>query len=207
MNIIPGYFENLDKEQIMKFKAMEGIYRSWNKKVNLISRKDFDNFYERHILHSLAIARVISFREGTRIMDAGSGGGFPGVPMAIMYPGAIFHLVDSTRKKMDAVEGIAGELGLQNLTTEHSRLEDHTGKYDFVTGRAVAALPKFNGWTGKNILPGGFNDMPNGTFYLKGEDVETEFIRKFAMYKVWDLSEFFGERFFETKRLVYFSGV
>ena len=206
MTIILKYFKNLSDLQISQLEKLQGLYTEWNSRINLISRKDLENFHERHVLHSLSIAKAIAFNSGTKVLDAGTGGGFPGVPLAIYFPDVTFHLVDSTKKKLFAVQEIANSLDLKNITTEHSRLEDHNGMYDFVVSRAVTGLPRFHEWTGKNIKPLGSNNIPNGTFYLKGEDLEMDFIASFHNYKVWSLSDFFGEEFFDTKKLVYYAG-
>lgn len=187
--------------QQAQFRQLGPLYREWNARINVISRKDIENLYERHILHSLGIAKVISFKPGTRILDAGTGGGFPGVPLAIMFPEVHFHLVDSTAKKLSVVRNIADAAGLDNISTEHGRLEGHHRKYDFVVSRAVASLDDMVRWVGKNIRAEGFNGLPNGILYLKGGELEEELAD--ANNKVYPLQEYFSEPFFETKTLVH----
>jgi len=168
LKLIIRYFPNLSAQQVHQFELLGKLYPEWNAKINVISRKDIENLYERHVLHSLGIARVINFKPGTKILDAGTGGGFPGIPLAILFPEVHFHLVDSTAKKLAVVKAIAGETGLNNITTEHSRLEDHRGLYDFVVSRAVASLEEMVQWVWKNVKKDGVNDIENGILYLKG---------------------------------------
>jgi len=168
LKLIIRYFPNLSAQQVHQFELLGKLYPEWNAKINVISRKDIENLYERHVLHSLGIARVINFKPGTKILDAGTGGGFPGIPLAILFPEVHFHLVDSTAKKLAVVKAIAGETGLNNITTEHRRLEDHRGLYDFVVSRAVASLEEMVQWVWKNVKKDGVNDIENGILYLKG---------------------------------------
>lgn len=209
--LILRYFPDLSPAQQGRFKQLGELYPEWNFKINVISRKDIDNLYERHILHSLAIAKVIRFSSGTKILDAGTGGGFPGVPLAILFPEVHFHLIDSTSKKLSVVEAIAMETGLKNISTEHGRFETHTGKYDFVVSRAVTSLDTMAAQLWKNIHPGGTHDLPNGILYLKGGDLSEELGRisilkrggKKIRYNVFPLSAYFSEEFYQTKSLVH----
>ncbi len=203
MEIILKYFPGLTTEQREKMALLESLYQTWNERINLISRKDIGFLYPKHVLHSLAIARIIRFRPGTRILDAGTGGGFPGIPLAILFPDVHFHLVDATGKKINVVGAIAREAGLQNVTTEQARLEQLAGRYDFVTGRAVATLPEFYRWTAKNVSAQQKNSLPNGILYLKGGDLTSE-IKPFGKrITLFDLHEIIGEPAFETKKLVH----
>jgi len=195
------YFPGLSDMQRRQFELLGPLYTEWNAKINVISRKDIENLYERHVLHSLAIAKVIAFKPGTRIMDAGTGGGFPGVPLAIMFPEAHFHLVDSTAKKLAVIEAVVRETGLKNVSTEHCRLEAHHRRYDFVVSRAVASLDDMMHWVWKNINPDGFNDLRNGMLYLKGEIQPGEMPK--GKHTVYNLSSFFNEPFFATKVIVH----
>jgi 16S rRNA (guanine527-N7)-methyltransferase len=225
--LITRYFPLLTEVQMKQFEQIGPLYREWNAKLNVISRKDIDNLYERHILHSLSIAKVIDFRPGTKILDAGTGGGFPGMPLAIVFPQVHFHLIDSTAKKLTVVQNISGEIGLKNITTEHSRLENHRGLYDFVISRAVASLDNMILWVRKNVKKDGMNQLDNGILYLKGGEILDELqnfetspklpILKspkqqitqssnhpmFNRYAIYQLSDFFKEEFFQTKKLIH----
>lgn len=203
MDIILKYFSRLTPEQKMMFEQLLPLYTDWNAKINVISRKDIDQLYERHVLHSLAIAKFIRFTPGTRVLDVGTGGGFPGIPLAVLFPETHFHLVDSIGKKIKVVNVIAGSLGLKNVTAEQIRVEQLKGKYDFVVSRAVTQLPEFFNWVQKNISQKQQNAVPNGILYLKGGnlDAETRPYKKRAF--VQELSGYFDEEFFETKKLVY----
>lgn len=203
MHIILKYFPNLNEKQIELFKKLEPIYAEWNSQINVISRKDFPEFYERHVLHSLAIAKFISFVGNTKVLDVGTGGGFPGIPLAIMFPEVKFHLVDSIGKKIKVVNEVAAALGLKNVRAEQIRAEELKSKYDFVISRAVTRLPEFVPWIKKNISRKSINAMPNGVIYLKGGDL-TEEIKPFRKSVfVQDLSEYFEEEFFETKKVLH----
>lgn len=203
MQIIQKYFPNLNSIQIEKFKQLEPLYADWNAKINVISRKDFPFFYERHVLHSLAIAKFVRFAPGTAVLDVGTGGGFPGIPLAIFFPKTKFHLVDSIGKKVKVVKAVAESLELKNVTTEQIRAEQLNQKYDFVASRAVTGLPEFVGWVRKNISNKQKNAIPNGIIYLKGGDLNEE-IRSFKKdVFIQNLSDYFNEEFFETKRLVH----
>lgn len=201
--LVLSYFPELDEVQKEKFALLEGLYREWNEKINVISRKDIDSFGIRHVLHSLAIAKVIQFKPGTRIMDVGTGGGFPGIPLAIMFPEVEFYLVDSIGKKIKVVQGVAEVLGLPNVKAEQTRVEQTAGSHDFIVSRAVTAFPAFVGFTRNKIKKEGFNDLPNGILYLKGGDFEEEINAYADRVKVFPIPEFFKEDFFETKKVIY----
>ncbi len=203
METLLKYFPALSNRQKDQMALLGPLYNRWNSHINLISRQDIGSLYMKHVLHSLSIGRVVSFRPGTTILDAGTGGGFPGIPLAILFPGTAFHLADSTGKKIRTVESIAGELELQNVTTEQVRLEEIRGKFDFVTGRAVATLPEFYRWTGKNVSSTPRNSLPNGILYLKGGDLSQE-LRPFGKRAtLFELREIFDEPAFDTKKLVH----
>jgi len=203
MNIITKYFPKLDKTQLSFFERLEPLYAEWNAQINVISRKDFPDFYEHHVLHSLAIAKLISFSPDTKILDVGTGGGFPGIPLAILFPKAQFHLVDSIGKKIKVVNSVIESLGLKNVTAQQIRAEELTEKYDFVVSRAVTRLPEFVPWVQNNVARKQINAMPNGIIYLKGGDLqeETKPFKKKVFVK--DLSDWFDEEFFKTKKVVH----
>ena len=203
MNIITKYFPKLTENQFSLFEQLQPLYADWNAQINVISRKDFPEFYEHHVLHSLAIAKLISFTSGTKILDVGTGGGFPGIPLAIYFPQTQFHLVDSIGKKIKVVNNVIESIGLQNVTAQQIRAEELTEKYDFVVSRAVTRLPEFVGWVQKNIERKQINAMPNGVIYLKGGDLQEE-IKPFKnRVFVKNLSDWFDEEFFETKKVVH----
>tara|TARA_B100000401_G_C52742440_1_gene689062 strand:- start:260 stop:880 length:621 start_codon:yes stop_codon:yes gene_type:complete len=201
-NIVFNYFD-LSVEKQKKFMMMIDIYRIWNEQINLISRKDFDFFYERHVLHSLAIGKVFSFQKNTKIMDVGTGGGFPGVPLAIMFPDVNFYLVDSIRKKTDALQNIVNELQLQNVVVVNKRMEVVDEKFDFIVSRAVAKLDKLVSWTKGKISNKHINSFKNGLIFLKGGDVvsETKSVEKYI--QTYLISDFFEEDFFQEKKILY----
>ena len=203
MNLPATYFPQLTSEQIEQYAHMEVLYREWNAVINLISRKDVDQFMTRHLLHSLSVARVNAFKPGTSVMDAGTGGGFPGIPLAVMFPAVHFTLVDSIGKKIKAITAIAKELNLQNVTALNKRFETMDGVVDFVTGRAVSRLTAFVPMVKACVKPGGFNDIPNGVLYLSGGELEQDLIRIHAKSTVYNLSDFFTEDYFISKKLVH----
>ena len=203
MDILLKYFSGLSDQQITLFRQLEPLYAEWNAQINVISRKDFSEFYERHVLHSLGIAKLIRFNKGTKILDVGTGGGFPGIPLAIMFPEVQFHLVDSIGKKIKVVQNVADGLGLKNVTAEQIRAEQLIDKYDFVVSRAVTRLPEFVPWVQKNVSKKQINALPNGIIYLKGGDL-TEELKPFRKRVfVQDLSAYFTEEFFDTKKVVH----
>lgn len=203
MNIITKYFSKLDELQIARFGQLEPLYAEWNAQINLISRKDFDGFYERHVLHSLAIAKLIKFTPGTKVLDVGTGGGFPGIPLAIMFPEVQFHLVDSIGKKIKVVNAVIESLELKNATAQQIRAEELKDKYDFVVSRAVTRLPEFVPWVQKNISAKQINPMPNGILYLKGGEIYAELKPFKRSVFVKNLSDYFDEEYFETKKVVH----
>ncbi|MCF6356670.1 MAG: 16S rRNA (guanine(527)-N(7))-methyltransferase RsmG [Draconibacterium sp.] len=205
MDKLIKYFPDLSPKQIDLFEQLQPLYAEWNAQINVISRKDFSGFYERHVLHSLAIAKFIRFTPGTKILDVGTGGGFPGIPLAIMFPKVQFHLVDSIGKKIKVVNGVADSLRLTNVKAEQIRAEQLIDKYDFVISRAVTRLPEFVNWIRKNISKKQKNALPNGIIYLKGGDL-TEEIKPFRNNVfIQNLSEYFDEEFFETKKVLHLS--
>ncbi len=202
MQLITKYF-SLTDQQKQQFEALDALYHDWNSKINVISRKDIDNLYEHHVLHSLAIAELIRFKPGTNIMDLGTGGGFPGIPLAIMFPEAKFHLVDSIGKKIRVCEEVSKALGLQNVTTQWCRAEEVKQQFHFIVSRAVMPLPDLVKIIRKAVNKEQFNGLPNGLICLKGGELEQE-ARPFGkVAQITSLSEYFEEPFFETKKLVY----
>ena len=199
MELILKYFPDLTEEQKRQFAALYDLYTDWNSKINVISRKDIENLYEHHVLHSLGIAKVIRFKPGTKVMDLGTGGGFPGIPLAILFPEVQFHLVDSIGKKVR----VASSIGLKNVTTRHARAEEEKQLFDFVVSRAVMPLTDLLKIIRKNISPKQQNALPNGLICLKGGELERETMPVKNKTTMWNLKEFFGEEFFETKKVVY----
>jgi len=203
MELIDKYFPELTADQRDKFGQMGELYEYWNARVNVISRQDIDTLYERHVLHSLGIAKVHQFRPGTAVLDVGTGGGFPGVPLAIMFPEAQFHLVDSIGKKIRVVQEVVNALKLDNVRAEQVRAEKLDESYEFVVSRAVTRMAPFVGWVKKNVSRNSFHDRRNGILYLKGGDLTEELSEIKEKPQVYALSDFFGEEFFETKKVVY----
>ena len=203
--LISKYFPNLTEKQYQQFAVLPELYADWNEKINVISRKDIENITEKHILHSLAIAKIIQFKSGTKILDIGTGGGFPGIPLAILFPDCEFHLVDSIAKKIKVVTEISAAIGLTNVKAEQARAETLKGHYDFVISRAVTAFPEFLNWIKKNISNQNHNALPNGILYLKGGDLTDELHGFEHQIKLFEISDHFEEPFFETKKVVYFS--
>lgn len=205
MDIILKYFPQLTERQREQFAALDALYHDWNAKINVISRKDIDNLYEHHVLHSLGIARMIRFKPGTQIMDLGTGGGFPGIPLAILFPDTRFHLVDSIGKKIKVCTEVAAALGLDNVTTRHCRAEEEKGKFDFVVSRAVMPLADLLKIIRKNIAKEQRNALPNGLICLKGGELDKETVAVKHHCMVTPLSDYFEEEFFETKKVIYVS--
>ena len=203
MFIIEKYFPGLTPLQRQQFRMLPELYHYWNARINVISRKDLDNLYERHVLHSLAIARIIRFSDKTGVLDAGTGGGFPGIPLAILFPRAHFLLADSVAKKINVVNGIVHALNLENVHTVRSRIENIDGRFDFIVSRAVTALPVFVKWCEGKIRANSYNGIPNGIIYLKGGDIDDELAQTKKNYRVYPVSRFFDEPFFETKKVVH----
>jgi 16S rRNA (guanine527-N7)-methyltransferase len=201
--IILNYFPDLSPLQQEQIGRLYGLYEDWNSQINVISRKDFPNFYERHVLHSLGIAKVIQFKAGTKIMDVGTGGGFPGIPLAILFPDAQFTLVDSIGKKIKVVNEISNELGLKNVVAYHKRAEDMDAKFHFISTRAVSDINEFYRWVKHKFEPESFNSIPNGILALKGGDLKEELSFYSYKAKIFDLKDYFKEEFFETKKVVY----
>ncbi len=201
MNIIEKYFD-LSEQQKEQFKALEYLYTDWNAKINVISRKNMDKLYEQHVLHSLGIAKVIDFLPDAEILDVGTGGGFPGIPLAILFPQTNFHLVDSIGKKLKVVDAVAKSLGLTNVKTTHSRVENIDKKYDFIVSRAVTKMPDFIKLVKGKIKKQSNHKLKNGILYLKGGDLRDE-LSPYQNIRIYELKDFFEEEFFETKKVVY----
>ncbi|MBX2902658.1 MAG: 16S rRNA (guanine(527)-N(7))-methyltransferase RsmG [Chitinophagales bacterium] len=199
------YFPNLSAEQLQQFSKLPEVYADWNSKINVISRKDMECFMEHHVLHSLAIAKYVQFRDGSKIMDLGTGGGFPGIPLAIMFPNCRFHLVDSIGKKLKVVQAVAEEVGLKNIFTFHSRAEEMNYQYDFVVSRAVAPAKDLLKWTGKKYLSKKLNAVPNGLICLKGGNLDEELSGVKVLQKI-ALTDWFASPHFQEKYLIHIKG-
>ncbi|HEY4539653.1 MAG TPA: 16S rRNA (guanine(527)-N(7))-methyltransferase RsmG [Faecalibacter sp.] len=202
MDLILKYFPDLTEKQIEQFNKVGDLYKEWNEQINVVSRKDIDEIYTNHILHSLAIAKVMKFEDGSDVLDVGTGGGLPGIPLAILFPNVNFHLVDSIGKKIKVVQGVANGLGLTNVKAEQKRAEELHQHYDFVVSRAVTAMPRFAEWIRGKFKKDSLNPLPNGLLYLKGGDL-TEELKDFPNAELHNISDFFEEDFFETKKVVY----
>ncbi len=206
MEVITKYFQNLSREQLYQFEALKSLYTSWNSKINVISRKDIENLYLHHVLHSLSIAKVINFRTGTKILDLGTGGGFPGIPLSIMFPEAEFKLIDGTKKKILVVQDIIKSINLKNCVAEPMRAEEEHGLFDFIVSRATMTTQELFKITKKNILKTHHNSRPNGIFCLKGGEVSSE-IRPFKnIAEKISISDFFSEEWFKNKYVIYVPG-
>lgn len=202
MQLVQKYFKDLTEDQLSKFQKLEELYKDWNLKINVVSRKDIDELYLRHVVHSLGIAKVQKFNPGAKIMDVGTGGGFPGVPLAILFPETNFHLVDSIGKKIKVVDEVVQGLDLKNVKTSNCRVEEIKDSFDFIVSRAVAAMPTFVHWTKGKILKKSQHELKNGILYLKGGDL-TEELQDYKAAKIYDLTDYFEEDFYETKKVVH----
>lgn len=207
--IIKEYFPHITDSQMAHFEQLGALYQEWNAQINVISRKDIDELYVKHVLHSLGIVSVVRFREslpntpgGTRVLDVGTGGGFPGIPLAIMFPKTHFHLIDSIGKKVKVVDAVVEALALKNVTTEHGRAEKVKGKFDFIVSRAVTSMPEFVSWTRNKVRKDSYHEIENGILYLKGGDLREE-LKPFPRAHIYELDEVFEEPFFETKKVVH----
>jgi len=202
-SIILEYFPGLTKRQQKQFSTLHQLYTDWNEKINVISRKDIDNLYVNHVLHSLGIAKVQAFKPGASVLDVGTGGGFPGIPLAILFPETEFHLVDSIGKKITVVKAVADSLELKNVTAEQIRAEQLNEEYDFIVSRAVTRLKEFYGWIHRKVKKKSVHELDNGILYLKGGDLEEELQELKKPHALYNLSDYFKEEFFETKKVVY----
>lgn len=202
MEIIQKYFPNLTKNQLLQFEQLQSLYQIWNEQINVISRKDIDELYERHVLHSLGIAKVQPFVSGSKILDVGTGGGFPGIPLAILFPESNFYLVDSIGKKIKVVNEVASALNLTNVKAEHIRAEQVQGEFDFIVSRAVTNMDDFSKWIKNKIAKKQHHELKNGILYLKGGDLSEE-LKNFPNSTIYNLENFFEEPFFESKKVVH----
>lgn len=196
------YFPNLSENQKQQFKKLEDLYKDWNQKINVVSRKDIDELYVRHVLHSLGIAKFINFKDGSSVLDVGTGGGFPGIPLAILFPEVQFTLVDSIGKKIKVVDEVVEGLQLSNVKTINARVEEISGQFDFIVSRAVAAMPTFVHWIKGKIKKESVHSIRNGILYLKGGDLLDE-LKDYKTAEIFELTDYFKEEFFETKKMVY----
>ncbi|MDX9846503.1 MAG: 16S rRNA (guanine(527)-N(7))-methyltransferase RsmG [Tenuifilaceae bacterium] len=203
MDIVFKYFPELTKQQRDQFLMLQELYSDWNSKINVVSRKDIDRLDVHHVLHSLAIAKIISFAKGTRVLDIGTGGGFPGIPLAILFPSVDFTLVDSIGKKITVVNAVAESIGLTNVKAQKARVEELTETFDFAVTRAVAPMPTIMGWVRGKVKPGGYNHLPNGVIALKGGDIKEELLPFGKMVQRWIISNLFEEEYFEEKQVVF----
>ena len=202
MEIIQKYFTDLTEQQLHQFGQLQELYKDWNLKINVVSRKDIDELYLRHVLHSLGIAKVIKFQPNARVMDVGTGGGFPGIPLAILFPKSLFHLVDAIGKKIKVVNEVVEGLGLKNVKTSNCRVEEVKDNFDFIVCRAVAQMETFVNWTKGKIAKKQNHELKNGILYLKGGDLSEE-LQKYTSATIYDLTNYFDEPFFETKKVVH----
>jgi len=202
-DIISHYFPSLSEQQRKQFEQLGPLYKEWNEKINVVSRKDIENIYINHILHSLGIAKVISFKPGASVLDVGTGGGFPGIPLAILFPETNFHLVDSIGKKITVVKEVAGAIGLKNVLAEQKRAEELKTKYDFIVSRAVTRMKEFYGWVRTKTTTKSLHSLDNGILYLKGGDLDEELDELKKPYSLYSLPDYFKEEFFETKKVVF----
>lgn len=202
VDLISKYFTTLTDAQMQHFRALEMLYQDWNQKINVVSRKDINELYLRHVLHSLGIAKIQKFNEGSSILDVGTGGGFPGIPLAILFPEVQFTLVDAIGKKIKVVQEVVDGLQLENVKTLHSRVEDLDEQFDFIVSRAVAAMPTFVHWTKGKVKKDSAHERKNGILYLKGGDLTDE-LKEYRTAQVFELKDCFEEDFFETKKVVY----
>jgi len=203
MEIIRKYFDDLNSVQLEMFVKLMPLYQHWNARINVISRKDIDNFYINHVLHSLSIGKIIRFSPGTSILDVGTGGGFPGIPLAILFKESKFTLIDSIGKKIKVVNEVIEELGLTNVTAQQERAENIKTRFDFIVSRAVTNLPTFNSWIKNTISEKSNNILPNGIIYLKGGEFSDELRQLKRKHNIYNISDYFDEPFFETKKVVH----
>jgi 16S rRNA (guanine527-N7)-methyltransferase len=205
-DLLIKYFPSLTDSQLRQFNQLPGLYSFWNNQINVISRKDIEQLYERHVLHSLGIAKVVMFLPGEKVLDVGTGGGFPGIPLAILFPDTQFYLVDSIGKKIKVVQEVAKALGLKNVSASHQRAEQVNEKFDFVISRAVTRLKEFYPWVKGKFNKLSKNKLPNGILYLKGGDLTQEIAESGLAVQQYHLKDYFEEEFFETKQVVYIKG-